>query len=187
MLSPVEKILLARAHRVGAWLDEAVTNLTACKPADMPTLEDLATIGWETVARILWIRHKEATTLFFRRDTIECVYCLSVIKSGYECGHLVFTVPATTPTVIGSKRKIFVSEIQCPICRLNPVGIFGIKCDSCQHYSGLSVVVTASNPLMIEEMFGEEIKDYEQSLLQLRTTIDNNFDISRGPGKHEVD
>ena len=53
-LSPIEKILLARAHRVGAWLEEGVNSLVTCNP--MPALEDLATLGCETVARILWIR-----------------------------------------------------------------------------------------------------------------------------------
>ena len=60
--------------------------------------------------------------------------------------------------------------IQCPICRLKPFDT--IVCNStCQHYSSgahwqsgpVLVGVTVMDPLkiMIEEMFGEEIKDYE--------------------------
>ena len=74
--SPIEKILVARAHRVGGWLNDAVTSLATCDP--MPTLEDLAsTLGWETVARIFWIRDKlppkseTALRLRFTRDTLE--------------------------------------------------------------------------------------------------------------------
>ncbi|KAJ3511036.1 hypothetical protein NLJ89_g4334 [Agrocybe chaxingu] len=51
-LLPMEKILLARAHKVAAWLDEGVTSLVNGVPT--PELEDLTALGWETAARILW-------------------------------------------------------------------------------------------------------------------------------------
>jgi len=170
-LSPIEKILLARAHRVGAWLEEAVTNLTACKLADMPTLEDFNQVanGWETVARILWIRNHAATgtTIHFRRDTIKCGYCSNSITPSpdYRCGHAVFTAPGNTATC-GPNANIYLRMIQCPICRLKPFNTRDILCNSCRHYSSSPdplVLVTVSNPLkiMIEEMFGKEIRDYE--------------------------
>ena len=43
ILSPIEKIHLARAHGVSAWLDEAVSSLATCNP--IPALNDLATLG----------------------------------------------------------------------------------------------------------------------------------------------
>jgi len=77
ILSPIEKILLARAHRVSVWLDEAITILAGGLPK--PKLEDLVTLGWETAARILWIRDNANTSnnLCFKRDTIKCGHCLS--------------------------------------------------------------------------------------------------------------
>ena len=73
VLSPVEKILLVRAHKVAAWLNEGVTGLVGSDPRS--SLDDLATLGWETAARILWIRDNchslmAANTVTFRRDTI---------------------------------------------------------------------------------------------------------------------
>lgn len=54
-LSPIEKILLGRAYKVATWLHEGVTSLVTGDPGST-TLEKLATLGWETAARILWIR-----------------------------------------------------------------------------------------------------------------------------------
>jgi len=173
-LSPIEKILLARAHRIGAWLEEAVTNLTVCKPADMPTLEDLATLGWETVARIFLIRNYAATgtTIHFRRDTIKCGFCGNSITPSpnyqCQCGHEVFTAFASIygNYVTGTGRaRVNPTLILCPICRLHPFPTRNFcNSSSCRHYFSfrdLLVFVTLSNPLkkMIEEMFGEEIKD----------------------------
>ena len=60
----------------------------------MPALEDLATLGWETVARILWIRDNfPLNTLRFKRKAIRCVNYSSsstLMASGwvYGCEHL---------------------------------------------------------------------------------------------------
>ena len=43
-LSQIEKILLVRAHKVGAWLDEHFNP--------MPTLEDLVTIGRSDTTKV---------------------------------------------------------------------------------------------------------------------------------------
>ena len=186
MLSPIEKILLARAHKVPAWLDEAVTSLVTCNP--MPTLEDLATVGWETVARILWIRdkfpHIAQNTLCFRRDSIKCTHCSSssgLINSSYGCGHITsgdaeLTLPGSTSPIPGTV-DLFVAlrQIQCLICRGTPFYSIIVTCNSCSftyHYSNNPVVRVTLHKMktMIEEMFGEEIKDHtelEPSLLDL--------------------
>jgi len=198
-LSPIEKILLARAYKVSAWLDEAVTSLVTCNP--MPALEDLATIGWETVARIYWIRDDVRNTLRFRRDAIKCSYCPSspsklVLGTTYtchsRCGKAVSEYAEMTcgsGSASSSPIKVTFREIQCKTCKGKPFdtsGSFRVVCYSCKYSLSKDslVIVTPNNSLkpMIEEMFGEEIKDYEPSLLRLQTS--NNSDISRSAGKH---
>jgi len=193
-LSPIEKILLARAHRVGPWLDEAVTILTTCNP--MPTFEDLATLGWETVARILWIRDNlskstsspasslsNSDTLRFRRDAIKCPQCSSsssLINDSYGCGHIasgdaMLTVRSSSTSLISGTfdRCVKLRLIQCPICDSSPFNsVHDVHCYFCSFaYSNSyqpNVRVTLNNSKSlktnIEEMFGEEIKEYEPSL-----------------------
>jgi len=186
-LPPIEKILLARAHRVGAWLDEAVISLAMCNP--MPKLEDLAALGWETVARILWIRDNSppirapnAQNKFcFRRDTIKCPNCpsstSSLINSSYGCGHIAsgdakLTFPDSISPISGTiDILISLSKIECLICRRNP-GPFGsiyVTCNFCSTSyncnSNVRVTLDTSTYMpIIKEMFGEEIKDNESSL-----------------------
>ena len=186
-LSPIEKILLARAHRVGAWLNGAVTSLTVCNP--MPTLEDLAPLGWDTVARILWIRDNclliSQHSRCFRRDAIKCAYCApspSLINSNYGCGHI---ASGDAKLTFGSALQIpgsydllvTLKQIQCPICGGNPFSSISVVCSnsSClftynsSNNPNLNVRVTPNKSktlgeslkMMIEEMFGEEIKGYE--------------------------
>ena len=183
MLSPVEKILLARAHRVVEWLDEAVIAFLKTHDANMPTLEDLAPLGWETVARILWMKHDFARAkLFFRRDTVKCANrdCPSnccLLNFNYQCGHAVFTVANASPPAFGAETVIFVMNVWCSICRLNPFGTTtSFTFYPCQRSCEGMVRVTRN--VLIEEMFYEG--PYQQNLLQLRTT--NNLDISR-PGQ----
>jgi hypothetical protein len=180
-LSPIEKILLARAHGVAAWLDEAVTSLATLNP--MPKLEDLATLGWETVARILWIRDNfPLNTLRFRRDAIQCKECLStlsLINSSYGCGHmasgdaeLLITSGSASPFSGTIDLLVPLQHMQCLICKGIPFNSIVVTCRSCSFTYRSShnpfVRVTLYNmKTMIEEMFGEEIKDHkpEPSLL----------------------
>jgi hypothetical protein len=171
MLSPIEKILLARAHGVGAWLDEAVKSLVVCNT--MPSLEDLATLGWETVARILWIRENFPLNTLpgkFKRDAIKCMHCTSsssLINHSHGCEHEELTFPGSTSVIPGT-IDILVSfnHIQCLICRRNTFYSTVVTCNTCSfayHYSHNPTVRVTLDKMktMIEEMFGEEIKNYE--------------------------
>ena len=174
-LSPIEKILLARAHRVGGWLDEALTNLATCNP--VPSLEDLSTLGWETVARIFWIRDslppKSPNTLRFRRSAIKCASCSSsssLIDDSYPqaggCEHIVsgnaeLTFSGSPSPMQGSLDfMVKLKEIKCVICEKSFVA--DVTCNGCRsktyYYHSNVRVLTLSK--LIEEMFGEEIKDY---------------------------
>ena len=177
MLSSIEKILLARAHGVGAWLDEAINTLATCNP--MPKLEDLATLGWETVARILWIRDNfplNKPPCRFKLDAIKCMHCSSSSSlMNYDlvfgCEHinsgdveLTFSGSAS-PTRISGTIDILVTlnEMQCLICKA-PLYSNAVTCNSCSNtyrFSSMSTVRVTLYKVktMIEEMFGEEIKE----------------------------
>ena len=97
ILSPLEKIHLARAHKVATWMDEGVLSLVNSNPR--PMLDELATLGWETAAQILWIRDHllPMNTLRFRIDGIKCRNCLSstsLINSAQNCASCQQVVPA---------------------------------------------------------------------------------------------
>ena len=176
MLSPIEKILLARAHSVGTWLDEAVNSLATCSP--MPTLVDLATLGWETVARILWIRDNFPQNTLpgrFKREAIKCMHCSSsssLINFSYGCGHIAsgdaeLTFPGSASAIPGTiDVLVTLKQIQCLVCRGTPFYSIIVTCNSCSftyHYSNNPIVRVTLYKMkaMIEEMFGDEIKDHE--------------------------
>lgn len=176
-LSPTEKFLVGRAHRVPAWLKEGITTLTSNDYK--PTLEDLATLGWETAARILWIRensrHFTPNTLCFSRDSIKCGNCTSsLINTSYGCGHigsadseLTFPGPGslTGAGTASRDRLVMLNSIQCKICGRTPFYIDRILCSSCSSYTAryhnVRITPMKGSEEMIEEMFGEEIKDHE--------------------------
>ena len=181
-LSPIEKIFLARAHTVGAWLNEGVTGLATCDP--MPTLEDLAVLGWETAARFFWMRcnfHPNSSsqyTLRFRRDAIKCPNCSSsssLIDDSYpnSCGHIAsedaeLAFSGSASPISGTFDFLVpLRQMKCPICNANPFLTNAFcRLSSCRTvvYYNSNVRVSTLNKL-IEEMFGEEIKDCEPSLL----------------------
>ena len=180
----MEKVILGRAHRVGAWLDEGVTSIAACYP--IPALEDLAPIGWETVARIFWIRdylntqNKQDNEHCFRRDSIKCGYCKSpssLIDTNYGCGHIPsgdaeLTYSGSAITIPGTNELLVpIGQIRCPnqLCIVNPFHSICVPCSLCSSFTGntskVRVVTLKSLKAKIEEMFGEEIKEYAESSL----------------------
>jgi len=184
VLSAWEKVHLARAHKVAAWLEEGVNSLASSEPK--ATLQDLATLGWETAARILWIRDHlirpqplmPVNTLYFRGDEVKCPFCPSLatlMKSGFTCGSCQQVVCAdaelTAPgpgIISGTIRAIPLGAIKCGYlnCQRDVLpGGYGMKCHSCANLlgSGIKVLITPKRDLkeMIEETFGEEIRKYK--------------------------
>jgi len=181
VLPPWEKIRLARAYKIAAWLEEGVNSLVSSE--SKATLKDLATLGWGTAARILWIRDHlirpqplmPVNTLYFRGDEVKCLFCAlpaSLMKSGFTCNSCQQVVRAdaelTAPgpgIISGTTRMIPFGTIQCGYLNCHravlPAGS-GMKCDSCANYS-IRVLITPKRDLeeMIEETFGEEIRKYK--------------------------
>ena len=180
ILSPIEKVRLARAHRVSTWLDEGITSL-ALSDDSRPTLEELATLGWETAARILWIRDNSGSSLMpsqiphFTKDSIKCGHCSSSsslmpgVHDCYHCNRAVSgELTCTDPGLLVSgctDRLVQLMAIRCGSCsRPNAFYSVNIRCSSCQMTSSRSsnVKITPKRwSQMIKEMFGEEIKSYE--------------------------
>ncbi|KAF8808882.1 hypothetical protein BYT27DRAFT_7210524 [Phlegmacium glaucopus] len=160
-LTPIEKIQLARAHKVATWLEEGLTSLV--DGAHKLTRAELATLGWETSALILWISNNlipspkdGSTTIALSLDMIKCAICPSA------------------PTLIRGKLN------ECIHCH-NSTGKFTYKpvasapasgpyCNSCSPRTkiptGGDVRIMAKNGpmIMIGEAFGEEIKEYKLTM-----------------------
>jgi ribosomal protein L37E len=59
-LSSVEKVALARAHKVSKWLKEGLTEILAESP--IPPLDELEKLGLKTACRLLWIWNQRVST-----------------------------------------------------------------------------------------------------------------------------
>ncbi|KAF8808883.1 hypothetical protein BYT27DRAFT_7029333, partial [Phlegmacium glaucopus] len=78
-LAPIEKVQLARAHKVATWLEEGLTSLV--DDVHRLTREELATLGWETSALILWIKYNSSpypNAIIISNDMIKCASCPSL-------------------------------------------------------------------------------------------------------------
>ncbi|RXW18431.1 hypothetical protein EST38_g7425 [Candolleomyces aberdarensis] len=58
-LSPVKKVVLARAHKVAKWLKEGLTEILTENP--VRPLDELETLGLKTACHLLWIRDRTAS------------------------------------------------------------------------------------------------------------------------------
>jgi hypothetical protein len=178
-LSPIEKILLARAHRVPVWLDEAITILVS--PGYKPAFEGLVTLGWETAARILWIRDNvnnmdhPSDCLHFTMDAIKCPSCSSssnLIDSDFHCQdcgcsveeHADLTYHGQGLPILGTPdRLVSFQEIMCQSSGETPFVETALSCSFCSFtcplYEDVNVRIRHPKGLkpMIQEMFGEEI------------------------------
>jgi len=80
----IEKFQLGRENRVAKWMEEGVISLV--NGDHRLTRADLATLGWETSALILWIRDNLIPSLnnspfHFTQDMIQCWDCSSNLTS----------------------------------------------------------------------------------------------------------
>jgi len=169
-LSPVEKILLARAHKVAGWLEEGVTNLASGDPS--LTLEDVAALGWETAARILWINLKDTSNAnVFRLESgaIKCEYCLSSASLEFERQAHEDTMPENPElSFYGSAPPSGIVPVHGIIFNCGGRAFYSIHCLSCSRNID-NVKITSYKQMitpnkMIDEMFGGEIEDYKLTM-----------------------
>ncbi|KIM38617.1 hypothetical protein M413DRAFT_239902 [Hebeloma cylindrosporum] len=168
-LSPAEKILLARAHKVATWMYEGVSELVNSNPK--PTIEELGAFGWETAARILWIRDSfppNLNILTFKRDDIKCGYCSSsssLIDGAYNCYSCGRSIPPDAElTIPGSGPTVVLRDIRCPhiTCRGTVFHTIYVRCNSCSTTHGADhnarIIRKTGLKELIEDSFGEEVR-----------------------------
>jgi hypothetical protein len=96
--------------------------------------------------------------------------------SGYTCGHITSGDAELTYPQVGSASEssipgtvdflVTLKQVQCKICRVAPFSVTIVACNSCLYTyhpnnSPMVRVTQYKMKAMIEEMFGEEIKDHE--------------------------
>ena len=180
-LSPIDKIKLARDHKFGYWLEEGVTSLV--DGDQRLTREELATLGWETAALILWIKDRlnlsprNSNILSFRKDSIKCGFCASSasLLSGshncYDCASVLLgdeELICAAPSFRTADSSVLMTSIICNRCGGRPFYSTSFICSSCSSttYSDshdIRITLKKSSEEMIKEVFGEEIKELSMS------------------------
>ena len=145
------------------------------------TRADLATLGWETCALILWIRENLIPSLSnppfrFTRDMIQCGNCSSSLASelNTECnycdlpldgiGEHTVSVNSLLQATSGTIDPLVkLEDICCSACNRR-FYIKSIRCPSCQCSSKSNVKIALKKRMdeKISEIFGEEIREYKQ-------------------------
>ena len=145
------------------------------------TRTDLATLGWETSALILWIRDNSLPSLnnspfCFTQDMIQCGNCSSNLRIGSECSscgvimevgrYASHTVPVGSLDQDASGKVdplVKLEDICCSLCD----GRFyrnqrSFRCPSCS-VKGNNVKITLKERMdeKIGEAFGDEIRGYK--------------------------
>ncbi|KAF8883163.1 hypothetical protein CPB84DRAFT_1790220 [Gymnopilus junonius] len=87
-LVPIEKIQLARAHKVSKWLEEGIVSLV--NGDHRLTRKDLPTLGYDMAASVLLIRDQlpQSGALQINKNSIKCAKCSSsdtLLKGNHTC------------------------------------------------------------------------------------------------------
>lgn len=177
--SSIEKIKLGREHRVAKWMEEGLFSLV---DGDYRlTRADLATLGWETSALILWIRDNLIPSLNnspfrFTGDMIQCGSCSSNLISEldsecYACdaGIYEYTVSVASLVQDASGKvdpliklgDICCSACNCPFYSRN----LNIRCPHCSLpltiKKNVRIALKKRIDEKIGEVFGDEIREYK--------------------------
>ncbi|KAH6883729.1 hypothetical protein BKA70DRAFT_1206288 [Coprinopsis sp. MPI-PUGE-AT-0042] len=184
-IPPVEKILLARAHKVAKWLEEGMTSLVEGTPKE---IEELSALNcWETNARILsmTLTHTINSTKLsppqFLLEQLKCTSCKKAMFTSSNCcgcsrslstGHSL----KLTSTTLSSEgiHNGYITQIRCQFCNNHPwsngsrfycqggCGTYLIMGTS--YTQAMLVDFGAQKKLSVKEMvdkhFGEEVKEY---------------------------
>ena len=188
VLSPIDKIKLARAHKYGHWLEEGVTSLV--DGGQRLSREELAMLGWETAALILWIKDQSSSSprdsnmLSFRKYSIKCGFCdssASLLSGSHDCSNCGSVLRedeelqcANIPPRSGTadvEVLIMLKAIKCNKCGGIPFFGSSFTCSSClcptswYDVDDVRISLTKSSKVIIKEVFGEEIKELSISIV----------------------
>lgn len=177
ILTPIEKIQLARTYQVAIWLEEGVASLVS--PDNTSTHDELAALGYKTAFEVLWIQNQalreSSDTFRFRKDSIKCASCssssslLGDIHNCCQCtASLVADEELSFPGSLSTSALDYLvrlGSIKCSKCSGNAFsGIGALCCTPCgsNTYYGSNVRVTPKKMAseMVKEIFGEELESY---------------------------
>ncbi|KAJ2926551.1 hypothetical protein H1R20_g10540, partial [Candolleomyces eurysporus] len=181
-LSLIEKIKLAREHKVEKWFVEGILNLVDRK--SQISLTDLADLGWETAARILWIRDPDShpgsdkLAVPFKLNSIKCPHCVKSAILSWRCSSCQTMLTGEHEFFVLGKQimnggrkvgpreaRVQLSLVKCNLCKHSAIAQRFISCQTCN-----GSIQTSSQPVfempdpseeMVSEEFGEEIKEYK--------------------------
>jgi len=185
-LEPHEKFSLARSHRVAQWFEDAIEGLLD----NDVTLEHLSTVGWETAARVLWIKNNmsfdtppppstatnEAILFGPPHVRINC----SIIRCTSCSGKLLDPSPTAivcpsgcTATFLSAERKHILGSspqikvqwhlLSCGVCKMRMFST-PVECFSCKqshsHTTWVKLAFGKGRKALVQEAFGNELKEY---------------------------
>lgn len=173
----IEKIQLAREHKVAKWLEEGLISLV--NGDYRLTRADLSTLGWETSALIFWIRDNSIPSLNnspyrFTKDMIQCGNCSSNLETGLasECfscdlplGIGEHTIPVASllqNALEKSHPLVRYDDICCSACGHRFYNYRSIRCTSCSLFpNNVRIALKKRLDNKIIEVFGDEIRACE--------------------------
>jgi hypothetical protein len=187
-LSPVEKVVLARAHKVAKWLREGLTEIVGENP--IRPLDELKALGSETVCSLLWIReqafqHKPKAIAFnVTLGSLGCASCYAPMftspRDCVNCKQQILLDDADAlrlnskyariydSGVLGTEKlqlTISIRHLRCKHCSFPPLLPQSYDCPSCGSRTGhadFRLLPSGSRPnhMAIDREFKEEIASY---------------------------
>ena len=189
LLPAQEKFVLGRTHRVGKWVDEGVRGLLQLSPL---ALEHMASLGWETAARLLWIKVNATSNgepapppyrpespngnqkIDFGVGLVRCPSCFNSFFGGSInpsscCKYPVARLMAERKDICSGIPVYLIQwhRLLCGLCGRQIVKAVqsSCMCKSCGmtygHSEELVLAFAKSVEALIEEAFGEEMKEYK--------------------------
>ncbi|KAH6885649.1 hypothetical protein BKA70DRAFT_1337499 [Coprinopsis sp. MPI-PUGE-AT-0042] len=182
-MPPIEKILLARAHKVAKWLEEGLKSLVEGTPKE---IEELSALDcWETIARVLsmtvthTVNAAKPSAPEFKLEQLKCKSCNKSMFSSqfncYQCGALLTSqsLLRLTSTCITAEgiHNGYLNQVRCQ-CQNHPwYNGGGASCAGCGTYFNTGTSYTHAMFVafgiqkngvkeMVDKHFGEEAKEY---------------------------
>jgi hypothetical protein len=189
-LSSVEKINLARAHKVARWLEEGVHEIVIEHPL-RPIEELVSQLGLEIACRLLWIQNQShgvsGQKLTVPLGLLRCPSCATeVFKCGRFCNNChrmisvddrkaLYLFPGTSITVkprgaVETDLVVSLQNLGCAGCSGHPIPIgTNSTCCSCNRvvYNTdyrlrlADAIQGATIKVDIKDVFGDEIANCE--------------------------
>lgn len=182
----MEKVLLARAHKVAKWLKEGLTEIANEDP--VRPLEELESLGLRTTCRLLWIRdrtsrHAQSQGLKITPSNLTCLNGHTIFRNNFNCQGCSCLITVDDPgainlissyvVVVGSPTNslmpISLLDLRCAKCSKVPITCTSYYCGSCYNnvnypdfrYPFPSVTQRPEGSANVDEVFKDEIASYE--------------------------